>query len=267
MEENTNTPAAGNTGDPVNTPENAGNGTPPAAEDTATPPAAEADSARSILSADADSSADDSPALTIPAADASPEDVETFYQALGKPETVDQYDISAPADLPADFQWNEKSVRDFADFAFQQNLTRDQFKAALDFHTQFVRQQYSDTIAAHNAAADKVEAKLKSEFGDQYESMLRQANQALRHFDVGETLKNAGLLADEKIIRAFYSIGKTFSETRLAGADLNNVNSAQSRYEELTAPDSPYWKQEDPKHNEVVREVSSLLRILDLKRQ
>lgn len=244
-----NTPAAGDAG-------NAPEGAPPQ-------PAA-----KTLLSADGgddtgNGTKADPVTLTLPGDDASDEERNAFYSALGRPDSADGYNVAAPEDLPEGLSWNEEQAKAFAQAAFDAGLSGKQFDAALNFHTELVKKQYAAALEAHNAAADTAEANLKKEFGDKYESVIAQANKALTHFGLGKTFADAGLLANEQVIRAMYRIGSAISETKIIGAKYSNINNAQARYDELMKPDSPYYNANDPKHAEAVREVRDLLRILD----
>jgi len=203
--------------------------------------------------------------VTVPGDNASPEEIAAFRKAIGVPDSADGYEISAPQNLPDGLGWNEDAVRNFKSFALEQGLTGKQAAAAVAYHTKMVSEQVAAAIAAHNANAEKTEAKLKTEFGSEYDHKIQQANNALRVFGLSDALGRAGLLADESVIRAMIRIGESFAESKLKGGD-TPPSSAQARYDELVKnPKSPYFNDADPNHQQAVHEVSELLKVPGIK--
>ena len=203
--------------------------------------------------------------VTVPGENASPEEVAAFRKAIGVPDSADGYEIAAPENLPEGLNWDEDAVKAFKAFALEQGLTGKQAAAAVAYHTKMVSDSVAAAIAAHNAAADQTEAKLKAEFGSEYGHKIQQANNALRVFGLSDALGRAGLLADEAVVRAMIKIGESFAESKLKGGD-TPPNSAQARYDELVKNQkSAYWNDADPNHQQAVHEVNELLKVPGIK--
>ena len=203
--------------------------------------------------------------VTVPGENASPEEIAAFRKAIGVPDSADGYDIKAPDNLPPGLGWDDNAVKAFKSFAHEQGLTGKQAAAAVAYHTKMVQDQVAAAIAAHNAEADKTEAKLKTEFGSEYEHKIQQANNALRVFGLSDALGRAGLLADESVIRAMIKIGASFAESKLKGGDTPPA-SAQERYDALVKNQkSAYYNEADPNHQQAVHEVTELLKVPGIK--
>lgn len=201
---------------------------------------------------------DDAKTLTIPGENATDDEKNAFYTALGRPENAEGYEINKPEDLPVGVGWMDEEVNAFKEFAFANGLSQAQAAEAVKFQVEMVKRAQAEALAAHNALAEQNIADLQKEWGADYDSKIAAANNAVKIFGVAEALTKANLLADKSIVKAFAKIGESISEAKI----VNGANSAtaEERYNELVNDkNSAYYNLEDPKHKEAVREVVNYL--------
>lgn len=72
-------------------------------------------------------------AVRVPGKDAKPEEVEAFYEKLGRPKTADEYDFKPPENLPEDLPYDGERAKSFAGLAHKIGLTKAQAAAVHDW--------------------------------------------------------------------------------------------------------------------------------------
>jgi hypothetical protein len=152
----------------------------------------------------------------VPAMNAAPEEVEAFYESLGKPKTEAGYN----------FARNEPV---FAKAAFQANLTRaqaealyQQSQAQLQDAQRKVQAQVQNDLSASDAM-------LKKEYADKYDEAVALFGRGLGNnaekntlSPLGQALMRAGLLGKPEIVHAFIELGRATSEGRGPGKGSRN---------------------------------------------
>jgi hypothetical protein len=158
-------------------------------------------------------------AIYIPGKDASDEDRAKFYQALGRPETPDKYDLAIPTERKVD----EKFVGAAREIFHNLGLTAQQGKELASFWlaqedaavAQFVETQKLE----HQAHIDE----LKGEWGHAYDRNLATAGRALAQFCTGgdglpaipglaELCENPLFKDHPALTRLMYEFGKMMGE-------------------------------------------------------
>ena len=143
-----------------------------------------------------------------PGEDASPEEIEAFYRALGKPESADKYSIEG------------KDAEMFRKMAYENNLTDAQakafYKALQDVGNNAIAQQK----AAFDAQAKDTQAALQKEYGKDYPTkieMLKRGVAAYGGEKMGAKLQQAGLLGDYDVVKMFILLGEQSAEAGSPG--------------------------------------------------
>lgn len=138
-----------------------------------------------------------------PGTEASDEEVNAFYQKLGKPESADKYTI------------DDEEAKDFKELAYKHNLTDDQAKGLY----QSFKELGEKTIQQNNeqlmARARATEELLKKEYGNDYETKLELCKRGVMAYGgpgLGKKLQDTGLLFDEDIVRMFIRLGEQSAE-------------------------------------------------------
>ena len=131
--------------------------------------------------------------IAIPGENATPEEWNAFYKACGRPDTEDGYSHDK-VELPDGVVLDDAQVGKFRRFAFENGLSQKAFEAALAFDAQRVREHLEAEDAAHNAEYDQTLAKLRTEFGGEFETVVAQCDKAMRTFGLTDVFREKGLL-------------------------------------------------------------------------
>jgi len=144
--------------------------------------------------------------LSIPGKDSTPEEVQAFYERLGKPKDAAEYSFA-------------KDSPDFAGAALAANLTKAQaeslYRASLG-QLDDARNGIKQALAQDFAATETL---LQKEYGDKYDEaiVLMQRGMGINAqtgalSPVAQSLMNAGLAGKPEIVRAFIEYGRAVSE-------------------------------------------------------
>jgi len=143
-----------------------------------------------------------------PGKDASTEEVEEFYQKLGKPKSMDKYSITG------------EDTAIIREIAFNNNLTDDQCKAVYEQLQKVGNQAIEQQQAALMAKAAETEKTLKAEYGKDYATKIKMLQRGVDAYGgnaLGQKLKNSGLLYDPDIVKMFVQLGEQNAEAGTTG--------------------------------------------------
>jgi hypothetical protein len=154
----------------------------------------------------------------IPAKDAPPEDVETFFQELGKPKSKDDYSFG-----------KDKNAKEFCEEAFNLNLTEAQASALWKNSVAQVNDAMARVQANQAAELDATDKALRAEYGERYDEAMAFHHRALGIkrgkngkpvlSPIAKTLLEAGVYGKPEIARAFIELGRATSEGFAPGGD------------------------------------------------
>jgi hypothetical protein len=206
--------------------------------------------------------------VTIPGENATPEEIDAFHKALGRPDKMEDY-ATDKVELPKGIVLDDAEVGKFREFAFKQGLSQAAFEAALKFDVERVKSHIAAQTAAANAEYEETKAKLLQEFGDKADSVVAQCNQAMRTFGLVEVLRDHGLLSNYTVIKALAKIGGSIGESKLKGdGGTPAEGDPETRLAEIrNNPDDPLYKKDHPAHNARVAEVDRLCAAIAKQKQ
>lgn len=150
-----------------------------------------------------------------PEKDASAEEKEAFYQALGKPTSADKYSIDV------------ENSEAFKEMAFKNNLTDEQAKGIFQSFSEFgknVLDQQKAQIASNAKTADET---LRKEWGNNYDAKIKMLQRGVNAYGgnaLGQKLKQSGLLFDVDVIKIFVKLGEENAEAGTVGRTFNGGN-------------------------------------------
>ena len=147
-------------------------------------------------------------ALVKPGENASDEEREAFYKALGKPESADKYGIEG------------EEAKMFRDMAYENNLTDDQAKAIYAKLKEIGENALAQQKIAYEQQAKETQNALLAEYGKDYQTKIEMLKRGVNNYGgqaVAEKLQNAGLLADKDIVKMFILLGEQSSEAGAQG--------------------------------------------------
>jgi hypothetical protein len=157
---------------------------------------------------------------------ASEEERAAYFNALGRPETVDKYELTKP-EIPEGMPYSEEFEKGFKTTAHTFGLTQTQVKGLFDWYMNGAIEAFKiDANARQKAFDDGMEA-LKKEHGDKYPEYVKTVDRAVQKFGGDEFKKfmdDSGLGNNPVIVKTFYNIGKAISEDTLAGGEFGGDN-------------------------------------------
>lgn len=208
------------------------------------------------------------PGLTmIPGADASDEQRNQFWQAVGRPKTAEGYSIEKiklPEGLPKDYEIPKELIDQGRELAFRRNMTQEQFEGSIQ---DFLDNQALNYKSQQDTARARSE-KLKETFGAAEEAKRNAALRAAEKFGGPEFRAELEANGTPEQWIAWSAAGSAFAET--GGLDVtgqgpsSNVLSpseAQRRINEIYGnTDHAYHKNTRSGHADAVFEMFNLQR-------
>lgn len=156
--------------------------------------------------------------VTLPAEGTSAEDLQKFYEKLGKPATADEYEMP---DESADF---------FKKIAYDNNLTKAQAKAVFLAVAEHGKNVIEQSLADAQNAANETDKALRKEYGSKYSekiALLKRGIAAYGGNSLGLKLQKSGLLYDSDVVKLFIALGEQNAE---AGAISKGTGGGNDEY-------------------------------------
>ena len=155
--------------------------------------------------------------VKVPTDDSTEEDVNSFYNQIGRPESPENYSI----DLPSD-SYPQEVIQSFLKEAHASGLTNKQAQAAINFYNTIETDGQINSDAAMQQAKVDAESALKKEWGQaEYAKELAVSRRAFNRFaddDLKAFVNETGVTNNVAMIKFLNRIGKAFSEPDMAGS-------------------------------------------------
>ena len=155
--------------------------------------------------------------VKVPTDDSTEEDVNSFYNQIGRPESPENYSI----DLPSD-SYPQEVIQSFLKEAHASGLTNKQAQAAINFYNTIETDGQINSDAAMQQAKVDAESALKKEWGPtEYAKELAVSRRAFNRFaddDLKAFVNETGVTNNVAMIKFLNRIGKAVSEPDMAGA-------------------------------------------------
>lgn len=140
--------------------------------------------------------------------DSPPEAVQAFYEKLGKPKAAAEYDLKPPEDLPQGLDFSDEAAAEFAQFAFDNNLTKAQAAAGFELWNQKMVQMSQGMETAKEESLNNNLAVLEEIWGGPAESEKFKANEANAHrafnfvadSDLSQKFKDDPMIASNPLV-------------------------------------------------------------------
>ena len=162
----------------------------------------------------------------IPTEESSEEEVNSFYNKLGRPETPDSYDIKVPDQGGMAVPYDEKLYSEFLTTAHKSGLTNRQAQDAIDFYAKMNEEADINSTASMQQSKVNAETALKKEWGARdYEKNLAISRRAFNRFaddDLKKFVQETGVSNNVAMVRFLHKIGKSFSDPDMGGAGKNS---------------------------------------------
>lgn len=205
--------------------------------------------------------------LVIPGERAAPAEWDSFFNAIGRPETVDKYE--SPSVKPAEgLPMDQAAVDEFRKTAHSAGLTNSQFKKVMDFYVERSNKVHEQVMGQLKGGVATATETLKRDWGDKFDANLDIAKAALRNFGGEDTYKELenGLGNHIGLIKMLHSIGTKMMEDRSRGSSGLMVTGQTQAVQEIEALklDQDFQKSlnnpQDPGHRAAVDRWMSTFR-------
>jgi len=152
----------------------------------------------------------------------SDEDWDRWFDAAGRPECPEDYELEAP-EVPDGMDYSDELDERFRDLAYSHGLNQDQAQGLRSEMLDFLSEQHAREGEMREEARRLGEADLKREWGHAWQERLGEASTAMRRFageDFAAWAEETGAGNDPRLIKAFANIARaTLGEDALTGRD------------------------------------------------
>ena len=195
------------------------------------------------------------------------EDLDNIYNRLGRPESVDGYEIAVDGNIVT-----EDVAKSYADIAHKLRLTPDQANGIMDYYRSMASQPSEMTTEAETQQRSQTEMALRKEWGDDFDARIEDAGKIAQQFGGGELLEMK--LADgtkvgnhPDFIKAFAKMAEfrqsVTSEDTVSDAPSSSMMTRQSAQQEIDAimndKSHAYWDRKN-----VIGRQAAIERVQDL---
>jgi len=156
--------------------------------------------------------------VVLPGKDAPQEELDVFYNKLGRPEEVGGYRV--PTENMPDTPVDGDLANTFFQEAHRIGLSKSQAAALIRFNSEQQAEQVQSAEANFNSTMEQTEQVLRGEYGNAYDQNLQMAQKAAHDFGGDEliaALNKSGLGNDPSVIRAFHNVAKVISNDEIIG--------------------------------------------------
>jgi len=157
--------------------------------------------------------------IAIPSDDASAEDMATFYQKLGRPESADKYELPEAGE---GVSGNKEFEGAFKNWAFEAGLNAKQTALLAGKYNEFAAEMLSD----QNNISDELEvegkAELKKAWGSEYGNQMEAAKRALEEHGVKDVSAD-DMVVNPALLKLVAGVGKRLMEDEHVGGDGSNT--------------------------------------------
>lgn len=178
--------------------------------------------------------------LTMPAADAKPEELQAWRKVVGAPEKPEGYlgdkKTVRPDSIP-EGMWDPAGEKAFLEIAHKHSLPPGAVKDILDYYGDSITTQLQASQVEEGKVLEAEGVKLKQAWGQDYDTNLAMASRVA--VTVGLDPKTDPVFTSARYVQAFAQFGKLLSEDKLvAGGAQSIANSVASRAQAITDPKS-----------------------------
>ena len=206
--------------------------------------------------------------VAIPGKHATEDDWDNFFNKIGKPRDIGQYEIKVPE------SFDKKSMEGFKETAFKNHLLPKQAQAIIDWYSK-ANQEMSQQIESQTRAQQQEEIQsLKQEWGAAFDTKIARAQMVIKNHADDETIKylaESGLGNNIKLVRLLAKVGEMYNEDQIRGSGgdpnaLSPQDAMRQANDIMSDRSHPYYDKHHPNHKAAVAEVSKLFQMASTAR-
>lgn len=206
--------------------------------------------------------------IPLPPKDATKEDWDVVFNALGRPESPDGYELPE-VELPEDVEIDEEFLAEFKEKAHELGLNKTQVGEFYKWYMDKMGGMLAEMEELQAERRAEAEAQLRKEWGAKYEENLKKAQSVLKNFadeDVLTEIEASGLGNNPALIKIFAKIGQSLSEDALEGKSAGRftMTPEEAKKEILrikSDPNHPINDEFHPEHKQALEYIESLYKM------
>lgn len=195
--------------------------------------------------------------VAVPGADATPEQIAKYREALGVPEKYEEYPLNKPEDLPDDL-WDEKAAAEYKELFHKLNVSP---KAANEIVQTYLKMEQgrADLMQAQQAGdMERARKELQDEFGSE---LTKQLDLARRLALTAGVDPNDSAFNSPAVVKALAFAGRNMGEDRMVSSqDSGGMHSGMARAKDISQnPQNPMHERYIAGDKDVVDMVTRLI--------
>jgi hypothetical protein len=195
--------------------------------------------------------------VAVPGADATPEQISKYREALGVPEKYEEYPLSKPEDLPDDM-WDEKAATQYKELFHKLNVSP---KAASEIVNTYLKMEQgrAEMMQAHQAGEmQRARQELQNEFGSE---LTKQLDLARRLALTAGVDPNDPAFNSPAVVKALAFAGRNMGEDRMVSSqESGGMQSGMARAKDISQnPQNPMHERYRAGDPDVVALVTKLI--------
>ena len=197
--------------------------------------------------------------VAIPSDHSTPEEFDSFYNRLGRPETPDGYELVKPEGIP-DEAWSETEAKGYSEIANKLGLTKTQASELANWQAERIGGATKQHSEALEAIKNEATAALKAEWGSDFDVNLAAGKRGAMEVG-GEELLSHPLANDPVFIKAMAKVGNMIKEDGTAALREGGAKTLDPRAQIAAIradAKHPYNQSKHPEHDSAVLRMAEL---------
>lgn len=204
--------------------------------------------------------------VILPSEKATPEEVDRFYNTLGRPEKADGYKLSPLENLHPELKMTPETESAFKALVHKHGLTAKQADGLYKEYFGMISGSLTKRDESLNASKHEAEKELRMSWGPEYDKNLNSAKRLIEKFGGANARESFGDLGNNpQVLKTIANIAKKFSEDGFVKGDAvtnSEITDAQRKITDIMLNKAhPYWVA-GAGHNEAVQEMKRLQTIV-----
>ncbi len=208
--------------------------------------------------------------LVAPTDKSSQEEIDAFYNKLGRPEEATAYSTPTEESVPEAIRMADGAVDTFKLKAHELGLTQAQYEGLFEMQMEINKDRYEAELSKAEDLGKTTETALRKEYGATYDAKVETAQNVINKYFGKEKMHPAfSVLANDKgFVKAMSAIGEGLGEDTIKGEAKGSMtpSEAQSEMNKIITNEHPmskaYYDDLNPEHNVVVDHVLSLQKMI-----
>ena len=205
--------------------------------------------------------------VVVPDENASDEDWKAFYNKVGLPTSLEEYEVEVPEDIELD----PEVMENLKQMAFENNITPKQLQKIIEHEQDIIRVQMEKEAALDEQYKEEGIQQLIEEWGEEgFQKNINRARTVLEEFgdeEFDQYLDETGLADDPMMIKFLASVGSNLTEDNFTADSVAHLgvskDDAQAEVDKMLGDSNhPYWNANHANHNQAVKRMMKLQEIL-----